>query len=109
MNGHELKMAFSGKKTNLEGTYRKLTPPDLSGKILITEIAADGCLFSAALSHHLKPNDQIGIYFSLDDVRNSMIRKKAVVRKVDGRCIDCRFIIPHGTYDPDLGFYLRNP
>ena len=101
-------MASYRKKTYLEGIYKTLTPPDLSGKILVTELSTDGCCFSASLLHHLHPNDHIGIAFSLNDARNSMVRKTAVILTVDGRTIDCQFLNQTGAYDPALGFYLRN-
>jgi len=97
------------KKTCLEGFYKTLTRPDISGKILITEISAGGCHFSTFASHPFRPDDRLGIAFSLNDPRNSMVRKEAIVRSVDGRDIDCQFVILPGHYDPALGFYMRTP
>lgn len=96
------------KKTNLTGFYQKLAPPFISGKMLVTDISFTGCSFDAPTKHYLLPDDTIRITFPLNDARGSMIRKEAVVRKVDGYRIGCQFVALPGAYDPDLGFYLRN-
>lgn len=107
MGQEELRKCYR-KKTNLEGVFKTLAPPHSSGKICITDLYAGGCSFTASSSHRLQPEEHIGIAFSLDNARGSMIRKKAIIHQVEGRHVSCEFIALHGTYDPDLGFYLRN-
>jgi hypothetical protein len=96
------------KKTSLAGFYQKLTPPHISDKILVTDVSFTGCGFDAPVKHFLRPGDPIKITFALDDTRGSMIRKEAVIRKVEGYRIGCQFVTLPGAYDPDLGFYLRD-
>jgi hypothetical protein len=99
---------FYRKETLLEGMYKKLTPPFTSDKMMVNNVSATGCRFDASLSHKLQPGDRIGITFTLNDARGTMIRKEATVKVVDGRYVGCQFIVLPGTYDPDLGFYLRS-
>ena len=96
------------KITNLEGTYKELTQPNNSGKVNVTDVSSGGCRFCASLLHGLQLNDHIGVVFTLDDSRQTIIRKEAIVRMVDGRNVGCSFVARPGAYDPDLGFYLRN-
>jgi hypothetical protein len=105
----EISRQYYRKITNLIGLYQKMSPPFISGKISVTDVSFTGCGFDAPLSHSLRPDDRIRITFTLNDVRGSMIRKDAIVRKVEGHRIGCQFIALPGAYDPDLGFYLRNP
>ncbi len=97
------------KKTNLEGIYKKLSPPNNQGKIIVLDISTGGCRFSVSASHGLQSGDHIGVAFNLDNARQTMIRKEAIVRMVNDRYVGCSFITLQGTYDSDLGFYLRNP
>jgi hypothetical protein len=55
----------------------------------------------------LHPGEEIKIEFKLNDVKNTIIKRKAVVRVVNGRYIGCKFKELPGTFDPDLGYYLR--
>jgi hypothetical protein len=105
----ETNRKYYRKTTNLTGLYQKLNPPFISGKILVTDLSFTGCGFDAPTSHSLHSDDRIRITFSLNDVQGSMIRKDAIVRKVEGNAVGCQFITLPGSYDPDLGFYLRNP
>jgi len=97
------------KKTKLEGRYKKLAPPNNQGEIIVMDISNGGCHFSVFTSHGLQSGDHVAVAFTLDNSRQTMIRKEAIVRFVNGLYVGCSFITPHGTYDPDLGFYLRNP
>ena len=97
------------KKTNLEGMYKELTRHKNSGKVNVTDVSASGCRFSASLLHGLQLNDHIEVVFTLDNPRQTIIRKEAIVQMVDGRYVGCSFIAHPGAYDPGLGFYLRNP
>ena len=99
---------FYRKQTCLEGIYKKLTPPPLSGQIYVIDISAHGCRFDASIGHRLKPGDHIGIAFNLDDAQRRLIKKEATVRSVEGRYVGCQFIHDNGAYDPNLGFYLRS-
>jgi hypothetical protein len=100
---------FYRKKTYLQGVYKKLAPPNPTGKLSITNLSMGGCRFDASMSHHLQPNDHIGISFSLNDAQETMIRKEAVIRQVDGRYVGCQFVTLPGAYEPALGFYLKSP
>ena len=99
---------FYRKNTFLEGMYKKLSPPGASEKIMVTNVSATGCRFEASASHKLQPGDRIGVTFTLNDARGTIIRKEATVKVIDGRYVGCQFLMLPGTFDPDLGFYLRN-
>jgi len=100
---------FYRKDTYLEGLYKRSAPPATSGKIVVTNLSMHGCRFDAPLSHNLQPGDRVGLAFSLDNARGTLIRKEAFVRQISGHSIGCEFIVLPDTFDPDLGFYLRNP
>ena len=96
------------KKTRLQGTFKKLTPPQVSGAMMITDISFTGCRIETSLSHRLAVGDKIGLTFTLDDAKRRLIKKEAIVRLVGDGYIGCQFIILPNTFDPDLGFYLRS-
>jgi len=97
------------KKTCLEGMYKKLTPPQASGRMYVIDISLSGCRIDASLSHQLKVGDRIGLAFTLNNDTGKMIKKEAIVQAVSGGYVGCEFAVVYGTYDADLGFFLRIP
>lgn len=100
---------FYRKKTNLQGVYASVKLANGWQKIIIKNLSLEGCQFQAVNLFDLIPGDEIKIEFRLDDVKKSLIRKKAVIRSVNNFSVGCKFKELPGTFDPDLGFYLRKP
>ncbi|MBN1381271.1 MAG: hypothetical protein JXA41_06330 [Deltaproteobacteria bacterium] len=59
------------------------------------------------MTHLLRLNEVISVEIKLDNADRSIIKKKVVVRSVQGLYVGCQFQEAPGTIDPDLGFYLR--
>ena len=66
-----------------------------------------GCGFETLKISTLARGEEIKVEFTLDNIRGSMIKKKAVVVEVAGRYVGCKFSESPGAYDADLGFYMK--
>lgn len=97
------------KETKLDGAYAAASNPGKWERILVKNVSLEGCGFESFLPNLLDPDEEISVEFELDDARQSVIRKRAVVCSVYKKYVGCKFIEPDGFIDPDLGFYLRNP
>jgi len=109
-NTYDVQIEFRNtyrKETKLEGTYSTISNPGKSVKIIVTNISFDGCGFETMASNLLQPEEEIKVEFKLDDRKNSQIKKRAVVRSVQGTSVGCKFKELPGAFDADLGFYLR--
>lgn len=98
---------FYRRETRLDGVYAPVSDPRGWCKIIVKNLSLGGCGFEMAAGNVLHPGDEISIEFKLNDVKQTLVKRKAVVLSVRGRFVGCRFKELPGTFDPDLGFYLR--
>jgi hypothetical protein len=109
-NTYDVQIEFRNsyrKEENLEGRYSTLSNPDKWAKMVVKNISLEGCGFETMASNLLQPDEEIKVEFKLNDIKTSQIKKRAVVRSVQGCYVGCQFKELPGTFDPDLGFYLR--
>jgi hypothetical protein len=71
----------------------------------VTNISRFGLEFNCSESEILKVGDRIEVEFRLDDKSRSLIRKKSIIRKIEGKTVGAEFSFPD-EYDKTLGFYL---
>jgi PilZ domain. len=95
------------KEATLEGRYSTLSNPGKWARIIIKNLSFEGCGFETMAANMLHSDEEIRVEFKLDDIKNSQIKKRAVVRSVQGPYVGCKFKELPGAFDPDLGFYLR--
>jgi len=98
---------FYRKETNIDGLYIRSSYAGDWGKMVVKNLSMGGCGFETWKKSTLVRGEEIKIEFTLDDRRGSTIKKKAIVTEVEDRYVGCKFVEPPGTYDPDLGFYLK--
>ncbi len=94
------------KPTDLPGTYNIVTDGG-GGRALIKDLSKNGIGFVVSGIHHVRVGNKVLIDFSLDDRKQTPLRKKAVVRSVKNNRIGCEFNKDQ-AFEKDLGFYLRS-
>lgn len=107
---YDVEIEFRGsirKRAGLDGIYISAASPDNWGKMIVKNISVQGCGFETMKANQLHPDDEIKMEFSLDDAKNTLIRKRAFVRSVYKKYVGCKFVEPSGGFDPELGFYLK--
>ncbi len=103
---------FYRKKTELSGRYTLISshnpvtfPED---DIVVEDVSRMGIGLRTKHKHSLKCGDIIVIMFTLDDKKQSQVRKRAIVRNTKEYFVGAEFI-DVDTYSEDnrtLGFYL---
>ena len=95
---------FYRKKTSLPGIF--ISEQNMKEfSMTVTNISRFGLEFNGSESEKLKVGDRIGVEFRLDDKSRSLIRKKIIIRKIEGKTVGAEFSFPD-EYDKTLGFYL---
>ena len=74
--------------------------------MIVKNLSMQGCKFETLTANLLNPDEEIKIEFYLNNAKNSLTTKKAVVRYVNKRHVGCEFKALPGALDPDLGYYL---
>lgn len=101
---------FYRKETNLEGIYSTAQKSSDWGRnwgnIIVIDLTMQGCKFETLKANLLNPYEEIEIEFYLKNDKNSLIKKRALVRYISQNYVGCEFIELPGSQDPDLGFYL---
>lgn len=95
------------KIARIDGIYFSAADASVWGKMFVKNISLHGCGFETLKTNPFHPDDEIKIEFQLDDARQSLIKKIALVRSVDKKYVGCQFVEEAGGFDPELGFYLR--
>jgi hypothetical protein len=111
-NVYEVKLEFRKfyrKETNLVGFYVRSSQSKDWGKMVVKNLSMGGCGAETSKTCTLVRGEEINLEFTLDDRKRSKIKKKAVVVALKEQYIGCRFCASPGSFDADLGFYLRNP
>lgn len=98
-----LKTGFR-KSVSLSGDYRH-GAGKAYGYIKVVDLSMQWVGFETMLSNSFQPNDMVDLSFSLDDQRRTQIKRRVMVRRVDGRYVEGEFYNPP-PYDRHLGFYL---
>jgi hypothetical protein len=94
------------KKTSFPGIF-KLEQNPKEYFITVTNLSRFGLQFYSSESDKLQVGDRIGVEFRLDDKIRSLIRKKVLIRRMEGNVVGAEFCAPD-EYDKVLGFYLFN-
>ena len=95
---------FYRKKTSLPGIFI-LEQSMKEFTMTVTNLSRFGLEFNSTESEKLKVGDHLGEEFRLDDKSRSLIRKKIIIKKIDGKTVGAEFYLPD-EYDKALGFYL---
>jgi hypothetical protein len=98
---------FYRKETHIDGLYIRSSRAGDWGKMVVKNLSMGGCGFETMRASTLVRGEEIKIEFVLDDRKGATIKKKAIVTYIAVNYIGCRFSEPPGSYDADLGFYLK--
>lgn len=95
------------KPTELPGRYVLLGSGGRSGRMVVKNVSMGGIGFMTRTTNPMQIGDQITIEFTLDDGKDSKIKRRAIVRVVEDQYVGVQFQTQAGVYDAALGFYLR--
>lgn len=94
------------KETQLESSYWKHASYGVFGKLekaTVVDISTGGCRIHVSDDHELQQNDFITLIFRLDNKERTKLQKEAIICRVDGNYIGCKF---SSEYDKDIWFYV---
>lgn len=95
------------KRTDLSGNY-SFTPKEMDGTgIKIVNLSLSGASFETRTLHDMQIGQKGYLVFTLDNRKQTIIKKQVVIRTVQNRRIGCEFISDR-AFEKDLGFYLRS-
>jgi len=94
------------KPTDLTGRYDIITDAG-GGRAIIKDLSKNGVGFMVSGIHNVRVGHKILIDFTLDNQKQTPLRKRAVVRSVNNNRIGCEFK-KDLAFEKDLGFYLRS-
>jgi hypothetical protein len=95
---------FYRKETNLRGFFL-LENNSKEFPMTVNNISRSGIQIKSSKTENLKLDDQILVQFRLDDKSRSLIKKKGIIRRIEGTTIGIEFSYVD-EYDKILGFYL---
>jgi len=93
-----------GKSVFLQGQFKRLKTGEF-GKIRVEQVSLSAIGFRISKSHRIHVNDFLDIEFNLDDIKRALIKRRVVVRKIQGNYIYGEFYNPP-PYAKNLGFYI---
>ena len=105
-NAKSEKTKAFGKAVSLGGRFIRLKNRE-TGHIRVENISLESIGFRISKSHRIQVNDFIDIHFILDDIKKSMIKRRSIIRTIEGNLIYADFYNPP-PYAKKLGFYLMN-
>ena len=95
------------KPTDLSGNY-SFTPREFDGTtVKILNLSLSGASFEARGLHDLQIGQRGFLLFTLDNRKQTIIKKQIIIKSVTNRRIGCEFITDR-AFEKDLGFYLRS-
>ncbi len=94
------------KPTNLTGTFAMLPPATGGGLVKIRNVSLSGLCFEVHGVHHILIGQKALVEFTLDNRKETLIKKQVTIRSVRGHAIGCEFHQDQ-AFEKDLGFYLR--
>jgi hypothetical protein len=92
------------KQVMLGGVFLNAATQE-SGEMVVGDISYTGIRFSPVKPHGLSPGDIVNLDFTLDDLKRSRVRRRAVVFRVQGDAVGSAFDAGQSR-DSDLNFYL---
>ena len=95
-----------GKTVSLSGNFKRLKTGEF-GRIRVEQVSLSAIGFRISKSHRIRTNDFLDIQFTLDDIKRSLIKRRTVVREIQGNYIYADFYNPP-PYAKNLGFYMLN-
>jgi hypothetical protein len=93
-----------GKSVFLQGQFKRLKTGEF-GKIRVEQVSLSAIGFRISKSHRIHVNDFLDIEFNLDDIKRALIKRRVVVRMIQGNYIYGEFYNPP-PYAKNLGFYI---
>lgn len=95
------------KKTNLPGTYEILSEGGVGGGIIhVVNISRSGLGFTVSGLHRIEKDQLLLIEFQLNDKKQTILRKRAIVKSVNQNIIGCQFK-DDTAMEKALGFFLQ--
>lgn len=90
----------------VRGGTRTLRTSENFREMLVKDISRSGIGFKTATLHGLNIGERIEVMFTLDDLQETHIERKATVRRVaEGNYLGCEFT-DLGYVDKDTGFFV---
>ena len=95
------------KETNLPGSYNRLfNGKQMDGGLMIVrDLSTIGMKLQIDADNNLDVGDVIQVEFYTDDAQRAFIKKKVIIRSINGPIIGTEFASTEGI-DRALGFYL---
>ncbi len=95
------------KETNLHGSYIRIVDGKEAGGGLMTvrDLSTTGIKLQVNGDHACAAGDVIKVEFHLDDTQRSLIKKKVIIRNINGKEFGTE-LAPTEAVDKALGFYL---
>jgi len=97
------------KETNLPGSYsRFINGKQMDGGLMIVkDLSTIGMKLKIDVDNDCNVGDVIQVEFHTDDAKRAFIKKKVIIRSINGPIIGTEFAPTEGI-DRALGFYLFN-
>ena len=97
------------RETNLPGSYHRYVDGKLvhSGLMIVKDLSVIGMKLKIDVNHQCVVGDIIVVEFHTDDAQRAFIKKKVIIRNINGSIIGTEFAPTEGI-DKALGFYLFN-
>ena len=97
------------KETNLPGSYSRYINGKLmdSGLLIIKDLSTIGMKLQIDADNDCELGDVIQVEFHTDDAQRAFIKKKVIIRSINGPTFGTEFAPTEGI-DKALGFYLFN-
>ncbi|MFH2058939.1 MAG: HDOD domain-containing protein [Pseudomonadota bacterium] len=95
-----------GKTVSLAGRFVRLKTGE-SGHMRVEQVALVSIGFRISRSHRIRVNDFLDIYFTLDNLKKDVVKRRALVREIKGNYVNADFYNPP-PYAKNLGFYLMS-
>jgi hypothetical protein len=95
------------KETHLHGTYTRIVDGrEIGGGLMVVrDLSTTGMKLQINAEHGCESGDVLKVEFHLDDTQRSLIRKKVIIRNINGKEIGTE-LAPTEAVDKALGFYL---
>ena len=97
----------SRKETDLPGSYNRYADgKQMGGGLMrVKDLSSIGMKLQVDADHDLEVGDLIQVEFHTDDAQRALIKKKVIIRNINGRIVGTEFAPMEGL-DKALGFYL---
>lgn len=99
------------KPANLPGNYRSCAidadPQDTAGTLTVKDLSYSGLRIQLEVPPRFGVGDSLYVEFRLDDTHRSRVRKKVIVKNIEGLSVGLSFASLQ-NHDSALGFYLFN-